>query len=119
MFEPFWGVGPRVRVVGAVRGMCPGLKFSEVLGVCFEFLCPYEVCEVEWMEGVKGVVLMQSLRPQNYFALCQSVRLLSLLWDTVSQGVRSLQCFWVTVCIQHERAWNLFFIFISYSTWYS
>lgn len=102
-------MGPRVRIVGAVWGMCPGLKFSEILGVCFKFLCPcevreVEVREVEWMEGVKGVVSMQSLKPQNYFALCQNVRLLSSLWDTVSQGVRSLQCFWVTVCIQHERA---------------
>ena len=101
--------------------MCPGLKFSEVLGVCFEFLCPcevreVEVHEVEWVEGVKGVVPMQSLRPQNYFALCQSVRLLSLLWDTVFQGVRSLQCFWVTVCIQHERTWNRFIFYFLSST---
>lgn len=34
LFEPFWGVGPRVRVVRAGWSMCPGLKVSEMLGIC-------------------------------------------------------------------------------------
>lgn len=53
------------------------LKDSKVLGVCgtgceisvFQFL-PHEVCEVGRVDGAEGVVLGQSLRPQNCFVLC-------------------------------------------------